>query len=501
MTIILSLLTLSLFTCVVTVHAIDPRFTLDPGILQKNLSNKEAPSAQLRKKEAPRPRSGETVYTVKQGDNLLKILVHDMGIGRKRAKILIPEIKRRNRIEGNAKLEAGAKIIIPLQEKTGKLYTKNAHYIDKKRLMPPGREIVAHRLSLRVAQESTRDVIKGARIVWDKLLPAKQSDSTTYSINGKSFSLDLDPAKFPVFATVTGDKIIVDMGGNMSSIVKSLIEQHDSHAKLISYNLGDKTGFYSDLLNAAGFYSVEKNFSVSFGTDPKLTVNSDFKVENDPDSLLQHDIFLINTARGKGGFPNVLDEFMAQQGFKVINVSPPHISDEKGRNGDAINVITEKEPNVMMERLLKALKLSFEKNRMIDLYNMGEAGIGLRIKADYYFERYGKKYVVSVFKGDPEEYTLLRLLDSLNYHVLILDPKEDFRSITSKMIAKLDLSGKYAMYDLLPVQDVPYGIQMSGIMIDAPKRAGKIFLAETRPDPVITELLKINGYIIRNADR
>jgi hypothetical protein len=449
-TIFLSLLTLPFFAGVIPVHAIDPRFALDPGMLRKNLSDKGAPTATLKKREAPLPRSGKTVYTVKKG-------------------------------KSNA---------------------KTARYKTGKRPIPFGRkEIVTHRLSLfKGARESAGDAIRGARLVWDTLLPGNQNADPTYSVNGERFSLDLDAAKFPVFSTVKGDRIIVDTGGNLSPLVKSLIEQHDPGSRLITYIPGDKTAFFSDLLNAAGFYSVESDFSVSFGTDPKLTVNADFKVEKDPDSPLQQDIFLINTTPGKGGFPQVLAGFMARQGFRVIDVSPS-FSGEKGRSGNTISVITEEEPYAMTERLLSALRQGFERNRAVELFSMGDGGVGLKIKADRYFVRNGKRYVVSVFKGDPEEYTLLRLLDSMNYHVIILDANEDFRSLSSKILSRMDLSGSYAMHDLIPAGDMPYSIQMSGIMIDAPKGTGKVLLTEKRPDPVIAELLKINGYMIGDSVR
>ena len=449
-TILFSLLTLPLFTGVTPVYAVDPRFALDPGMLQKNLSNKEAPTAPLKKREAPRKRSVKTVYTVKKG-------------------------------KSNA---------------------KTARYKARKRSIPSGRgEVVTHRLSLfKGVQESAGDVIRGARLVWDRLLPGKQNAADAYSINGNRFSLDLDPGKFPVFPTATGDRIIVDTEGKLSPFVKSLIEQHDPDSRLINYTPGDKKVFFSDLFDAAGFYSVENNFSVSFGTDPKLTVNADFKVENDPDSPLQHEIYLINTTRGKGGVPQILDRFMAQQGFRMVDIYPP-IRKGYGRSGNIISVIKEKGPYTITDGILSAIKQGFEKNRAIDLLSLSHGGIGLKIKVDRYFERNGRKYVVSVFKGDPEEYTLLRLLDSMDYHVIILDEKEDLRSLSSKILSRLDISASYAMHDLITARDLSYGIRMSGIMIDAPKGPGKIIFTETRPDPVVSGLLEINGYMIRDTVR
>jgi len=38
----------------------------------------------------------------------------------------------------------------------------------------------------------------------------------------------------------------------------------------------------ASLLAGARFYSVEENFSLDVGNDPKLTVRADFKIERPP---------------------------------------------------------------------------------------------------------------------------------------------------------------------------------------------------------------------------
>jgi len=477
-------------------YAMDPRFELDPGVLQQNLPRKTATTSPSRVKDkATSPaRSGETSYTAQQGDTLTRILVHELGMSRKGARALIPEIKRRNKLGGGG-LQAGQRIIIPLQAKKRK---RDYHVLAGSGNR--GRHIgesgtAAHRLSLFKASPGTAsEMIAGARIAWGKLLPGKGLNSTGYSIRGNSFSLDLDPNKFPIFTSASGGKIVVEAGGSLSPFVRSLIEQHDPATRVVACDPGNRKRFFADLLGAAGFYSVEEDFSVSFGNDPKLTVKTDFKVENDSDSPLEHDIYLVNAGRSST-FPPVLGEFLAGNGFKVIETSPGGYVEDR-RAAAAIAVISEREPHALADRLLSALDLAFEKNRVVDLLRMGDEGVGLRVKADRYFEKNGERYVVTVFNGDPESYTLLRLLEATGYHVVMINPDEDFRSVSGKILSQLNISGSYALHDLLLSREIPYSIQMSGIMVKTTGGRGRLFLTETRPDRVVAELLKLNGYTV-----
>jgi hypothetical protein len=53
------------------------------------------------------------------------------------------------------------------------------------------------------------------------------------------------------------------------------------------------------------------------------------------------------------------------------------------------------------------------------------------------------------------------------------------------------------MHELVAARNNPYSIEASGIMIDSGGGRGRVFLTEKMPDPVIMELLKLNGYSVR----
>jgi hypothetical protein len=499
MFLLLAPLLLSLFAGDYPAHAIDPRFELDPRMLQQKLPPKAPPVARAKASKAVRPGQGESAYRVKRGDSLTKILMREYGMSRAKARAVIPDIRRRNGLDGTLRLTAGREIIIPLPGKRGKKAAGSARMAKKGARRSASREIVTHRLSLfKGPSAAGGNGVESARLIWEKLLPAQPLTREAVSIKGNNYALELDPIRFPLFPAADGGQILVEAGGKLSPLVRSLIQQHDPKTRFVTYTPHNQKRFLAGLLSAAGFYSVEEDFSVTFGADPKLTVSTDFKVENDSNSPLQHDIFLFNAGSRSSGFPPVLAEYLARQGFRVIDGNPSAIKETTPVDG-AVSVITDKEPSVIADRLMSALKLGYVQDKEIDLFSVADGGVGLRVKAERYFERKGEKYIVSVFRGDPENYTLLRLLEAQRYHVIMLTPEEDFRSVSAKILSNLRLPGRYDMQELLASGEIPYSIRMSGIMLKAPDKRGNIFLTTTRPDRVISELLELNGYTIHES--
>ncbi|HEX2768027.1 MAG TPA: peptidoglycan-binding protein LysM, partial [Geobacteraceae bacterium] len=364
---------------------------------------------------------------------------------------------------------------------------------------PVEKKTVGHRLTLfKGSSQTGNGGVESAKLVWEKLLPGQHLSKDSLSIKGEKYTLDLSPDRFPLFPAADGGKILIEAGGKLSPLVKSLIQGHDPGTRFVTYTPHNRKLFFANLLSAAGFYSVEEDFTIAFGSDPKLTVTTDFKVENDANSPLQHDIFLFNSEPRSGSIPAVLAEYLASQGFRVIDFYPSG-QRERPMAGSSINVITDKEPSALADKVMSALDLGYEQERKIDLLSMGEGGVALRVKADRYFEKNGEKYVVSVFKGDPENYTLLRLLESERYHVIMLTPGEDFRSVAGKILSQLRLPGSYAMQNLIESRDIPYTIQMSGFMLNAPDKRGKLFMTGSKPERLIGELLELNGYTIHDS--
>ena len=93
----------------------------------------------------------------------------------------------------------------------------------------------------------------------------------------------MDPEKYPTLPAQDGGTILVDGSGTLPALVRALIQEKNPRVRIVSEKAANPQGFYRSLLTAAQFYSFEEDFSVDFGTDPKITVRADFKIEKSPD--------------------------------------------------------------------------------------------------------------------------------------------------------------------------------------------------------------------------
>jgi hypothetical protein len=233
---------------------------------------------------------------------------------------------------------------------------------------------------------------------------------------------------------------------------------------------------------------------MDFGSDPKLTIHSDFKIEKTPESLIKQDLVLMNA--GQSPIPRVINELLKKEGFTVYEPFASHKSVSTGTAGRLYQVTSKKQSD-MIDALLSSISIISEKDRNLDVFAADNNGISLSVKADRYFEHSGQRYVVSSFDGDPVTYTLYRILETKGYQVAILDAKDDFRKVTEKLLSCLRIPGTYAKQKLSPDAGANYSLYMSGFKIEPPDSpAAGIFLTNLELDRVISDLLAENGFSI-----
>ena len=160
-----------------------------------------------------------------------------------------------------------------------------------------------------------QEAVARTQSFWKMIVPSNNEPQKPLSFQTPIFSLTLDQERYPVFARVNGGRIILDRNGTIPPLVKSLIEDKDASVRIVSESPNGSKRFISSLLEAAGFYSVEENFSIEFGTDPKLTVRADFKVEKNADSLINQDVIIISNNRTS--VPPALGNFLKKEGFSL----------------------------------------------------------------------------------------------------------------------------------------------------------------------------------------
>ena len=500
-------------------YAIDPKFELDPLLLSKKFASSPSPAVAKQQKSAGkkvarsggRQRSGEAAgreqtssYTVKPGDHLYKVLAREYGVTGTRADSLVSKIQRLNHMADIRDLQTGTRIIIPLAqpgsaaEETAGRGARAGKYGSAAPRVPAA--VYQMKLS-KVGQAGEAQAVESARQTWSRLVPpspGRASDHFDY--RSAAFTLSLDPERYPTLPAQDGGTILVDGAGTLPPLVRSLIQEKNPQIRIVSEDATNRQRFYRALLSAAQFYSFEEDFSVDFGVDPKITVRADFKIEKGADSLLRQDVTLLNVSENHRATPDGLVKLLAGNGFRLVEAGNPSYQSPGGGAGDLLYQVTDKEPKKILDSLLDALAVPFETGKNIDLYDREDIGVRLDVPVDRYFEDNGQRYAVALFNGDPVTYTLVRLLETKGFRVIMLQAGDDFHSVADKVLSRLHIPGRYGDYDLWSARNVGYGVRMSGAMIRDNRNGDRnLFVTDRNLDPLVKELADLNGYRLLNG--
>lgn len=483
--------------------AMDPRFELDPKIIAVSRTPEKSRQSGVKRFVCSRVAKSSSasanhgVYTVKPGDQLFKILMCEYGLNIHEAGSFSEEIKRENNILDTKLIKAGQTIIIPpiRRSSDGTLILPQLTRDDS--TSNSGPDIIHNQtlmLESPVIPISEQEAVTRTRNLWDRLVPVNKDLLKPLMLQTSTFSLTLDPERYPAFASMDGGRILLDWNGSIPPLVKSLIEDKASSVRIVTESPALSKRFMASLLETAGFYSVEENFKMEFGEDPKLTIHTDFKVEKTPESLIKQDMILINI--GSSSLPVPIGEFLKKEGFAlyepfaVLKKSEPY-------NTQSIHYIPAKKQAEMIDAILHALSVSTVKDRNIDVFEADNNGISLSVKAERYFERGGQRYIVTKFFADPVNYTLFRILETKGYNVVILDSHDDFRTITEKLTSHMKIKGAFAQHSLLQEGSTGYSLQMSGFKLDdAMLPGGGVFLTDRAMDRIFRDLFMENGFNI-----
>ncbi|HIJ81583.1 MAG TPA: LysM peptidoglycan-binding domain-containing protein [Desulfuromonadales bacterium] len=486
------------------VYAMDPRFELDPKAVvsstpspKKATGSAAAPTTAVKEHKASRSPSHGSVYTVKQGDHLFKILMRDYGLTNDEADSFIEEIKRENNIYDIRRLKIGQRIVIPPVRRTagGTLKTTKPRQSASNFADSTGTpESHSLRIESSFTPLSELESLVRIRETWEKIVPVKGDLQKPLSFQTSTFSLTLDPQRYPIFPAMNGGRIVLDQGGTIPPLLKALIEEKDPSIRIVSEAPAATRRFMSTMLKSAGFYSVEENFSMDFGADPKLTVYADFKVEKGADSLAKQDIVLVNS--GSVAVPAVLGAHLKKEGF-LLHEPFAAYSPGSGREYRPIYQVTTRKQPEIVDAILGALSIMSDPGRSLDVFASDNNGISLSVKADRYFERDGRRFVITRFDGDPVNYTLFRLLETMGYRVVILDERDDFRKVSEKILSRLKINGTFAQHGVLQKGASSYSLQMSGFKIDDTSLpGGGLFLTDLTFPPIVRDVLNENGVSI-----
>jgi hypothetical protein len=351
-----------------------------------------------------------------------------------------------------------------------------------------------HTLRMSSASSEMKDNVQLARHIWDRLIAPGGVQDPPLQVEGKNFSLSLDPDRYPVLPASDGGKIILDVEKTLPPLVKAIILEKEPGVRIVSENPSDCRRFFNSLFAAARFYSIEEGFSVSFGSDPKVTVTSDYKIEKNADSLSNSDVYLVNVTGRNIGLPLSLLSFLEKEGFHFLDSSPvPSTPPSEVRR--TLYSITDGNREKIADALLGALSVSFEKDRNIALDDGAKSGVSISVRADRYYEGNGKRVVFSFSEANPVQYTLLKLLEIKGYKVVMLYPEDDFRKIIQKILSSFKVPASYGNHHLWNPHEAPFDVQLSGFILGSEgRKGGTVLLTNVAIDSLFRELVGLKGY-------
>ncbi len=483
--------------------AMDPAFELDSTVLNAVSAAKKGTVPTRSKKivrlrhdkKKPVRHQGGATYTVRSGDNLFKILMRDYGLSNDQAEAQIVKICHENNIPDIKRLKVGQKISINVSRRPGGQIARDT---TDKNARDSAAAVPVSRLYLEPESASAIsyvDELGRIREIWKTMVTDRPTDGKPLVLQSNSYSLTLDPVRYPVFAAMDGARIVLDKNASIPPLIKSLIVSKDPSIRIVSESPLDRKRFLGAILANAGFYSIEKDFHVEFGADPKLRIHSDFKIEKTVDSLLKQDVIMLNS--GANPTPAPLSGFLKQEGFAVYEpfaISRPLV---KPVSTQSLYLVESRKQPEMVAGILTALQVPFQNNQLLDVYSKDKSGISLSVNAERFFVRNGQKFVISEFDGDPVTYTLYRILETKGYHVVMLNTGDDFRKVSEKIMTALRIPARYSQHDMWPDRGKHYSLSINGFRVQSGAgRGGQLFLTDRLLDPLVKELLQENGYEI-----
>lgn len=333
------------------------------------------------------------------------------------------------------------------------------------------------------------------RVFWDKLVPAGMSAPQPLIFKSEVFDLAIDPTRYPLLKAADGRTLLLDTGGTLPPLVRTLIQEKDPGIRIVTASPADGRRFLGELLASGGFYSVEEQPVMTFGKDPQLKVRSDFKVEQSAESVMRNEVMLISAARQ--GFPLRLTEYLKGQGVKLLEPFAEQSAFPVPLRHRVVRTVSH-DPAQVIDLLLETLAVPAERNKRVELFKTAESGIGLSVAAERYFDRGGRRYVVARFTGDPITYTLFRLLETKGYRVVILEPHDSFNTVASKLLSRMDLPSRYSTHQLMTGPGGQYSFEMSGFMFEnTASDGGSVMLTDRPIESAMRELLYDHGYQVQ----
>jgi len=369
------------------------------------------------------------VHTVRSGEHLAKILRHRCGLPEEiifssRTYRLIQEANEQ--IDDINELREGRKIIIPrelLLQKTARRDQPAAHK-DARPSLPAAPMLGG----TTITDNGTLSQGKRAHDMLSVLTRSFQgSDNRTgksvISLDGKG-TVGLDFQQFPVYTFPWGRKVLFDYGRRLPEGVKSVIASEWENAEIVAVReKEDMVSILGKVLDACGFYNVEKNGEYIVNNDNiQISISGNWIVFKD--SSLKN-VFIVNLV--EGGEETVsadLKSYLADMGLEIMDINTDTMVKEGREAAYEKPVSSEQvpsEPMVLTDLILDILGIAYFKNFTTNVFEHAQDGFSLEVMADRMYELNGSAHLID-FNNLPRN--ICDIIVDQGYHLLQLDPHE-----------------------------------------------------------------------------
>ncbi|GFO62484.1 LysM peptidoglycan-binding domain-containing protein [Geomonas paludis] len=128
----------------------------------------------------------------------------------------------------------------------------------------------------------------------------------------------------------------------------------------------------------------------------------------------------------------------------------------------------------VVDSVLNAISATWSRNKIIQ--SAAGAATPFSIRVDRYFEYKGNRYIVSIGENDPYNYTLIRILETAGYRVLMLTGKEDFKTVAERLFKLVGVAPDFGPHALQE------GKHATGFLVQQDDAAGRrVLITDTAP--------------------
>lgn len=163
-----------------------------------------------------------------------------------------------------------------------------------------------------------------------------------------------------------------------------------------------------------------------------------------------------------------------------------------------IRVIPSTDPRLAADAILDALSLKWSKDRPVTIPLGKSGGASLTVPVDRYFEAGGKRFFLDFGSGDPDRVTYLRLVELAGYRRIVVDGKDDFRSIAGRLLEALELKADYRKHMVVPGAGASGGFEVAGYLVAWPaEKYQQLFLTDGPLEKPLADLVDGGGFAVR----